>query len=106
MPAFTITVSEEENAFIEARREDMQRVLLGTSISKNEAVKNLILSDRKHEAQLFEVTEHILSQGISEALHSLGWEPDRIVAALEAFQEAHKEARRLHLPQVQVKDIP
>ena len=106
MPAFTITVSDQENALIEARREDMQRTFPGVSISKNDAVKNLILSDKKHEARLYDVMLHVITNDIAEALGSLGWDGDEIVTVLRGVYAAHPESRRLHLPlPVEAHDI-
>ena len=79
--------------------------MLGVKVSKSDACKSLMMSDRKHEARLYNVMLHVITNDIAEALHSLGWDGDKIVSVLEGVYAAHPEARRLHLPQLQAEDI-
>ena len=104
MKPLTISISDAQEAAILERQADMQR-MFGVAVSKSDACKSLMLSDRKHEARLYDVMVHTMMSDFSEALHSLGWDGDKIVGILEGVQEAHRESRRLHLPQVEIKDI-
>lgn len=104
MKSFSISVTDAEEAAILERQADMQR-MFGVSVSKSDACKSLMLSDRKHEARLFDIPVHVLMNDVAEALHSLGRDGGKVSDTLGDLQDAHRESRRLHLPQVEVKDV-
>lgn len=104
MKTFSISVTEAEEAVILERQADMRRTL-GVKLSKSDACKSLMMSDRKHEARLHDVMPHVIANDIAEALRSLGWDGEKISSVLEGLYAAHPEAQRLHLPQMGAQDI-
>lgn len=105
MKHFSISITEAEEAVILERQADMQRMFHGIKVSKSDACKSLMMSDRKHEARLHDVMLHVITNDIAEALHSLGWKGDKISSVLEGVYAAHPESRRLHLPPAKTEDI-
>ena len=106
MPSFSITLTESEHKRVEEKREDMQKMFVGLSFSKNDIVKHLMFGrSDKHEARLWDVPIHVLTNDVAEALHALGVDGEDITAVLHRLAEAHAKSRDLHLPKVVVKDI-
>ena len=105
MPSFSITLTESEHKRVEDKREDMQKMFVGMSISKNDVVKYMMFGSDKHEARLWDVPIHVLQTDVAEALHARGEDGEDITAVLHRLAEAHAKSRDLHLPKVVVKDI-
>lgn len=81
-------------------------MLVGVSISKNEAVKYLMFGrSDKHKARLWDICLEFLSADVAEALHALSVDGDEISSVLLRLSEAHAKSRDLHLPKVVAKDI-
>ena len=106
MPSFSITLTDAEHKQIEEVREDMTKMFVGMSISKNDVVKYLMFGrSDKHLARLWDVPIHTLTTDVAEALHALDVEGEDITAVLRRLDEAHAKARELHLPKKVAKDI-
>ena len=106
MPTFSISLTDEENSRVDEVRDEIQKMLVGVSISKNEAVKYLMFGrSDKHKARLWDIFLESLTADVAEALHSLGVDGDEITSVLLRLSEAHAKSRDLHLPKVVAKDI-
>ena len=106
MPTFSISLTDAENGRVDEVREEMRKMFVGVSISKNDVVKYLMFGrSDKHKARLWDILLESLTADVAEALHALGVDGDDITTVLLRLSEAHAKSRELHLPKTVAEDI-
>ena len=99
-----VTTKEQKDE-IERVREDMQKSVLGhwsnngdaasdlvpvpTKITRSDAIRHMIASDRRHEARLVHVDGYALVTDIGRALEALDYDADARTQVLAGVQAAH-----------------
>ena len=78
---------------VDAIHEHMQKTFEGIKVARSDAVRHMILRDRRPEARLVHVNLNTLSSDIANALTKAGYEPDKITEALTAVRIAHEQVR-------------
>jgi len=78
---------------VDAIHEHMQKTFEGIKVARSDAVRHMILRDRRPEARLVHVNLSTLSADIANALATAGYEPDRITETLTAVRIAHEQVR-------------
>ncbi len=106
MPTFSISLNDAQNGRVDEAREEIQKMFVGVSISKNDVVKYLMFGrSDKHKARLWDIALESLTEDVAEALHALEVDGDDITMVLQRLSEAHAKSRDLHLPKKVAKDI-
>ena len=100
-----ISLSEAEMAKVQRIQDDLERMAKGISVSQPEAVRHLMLRDRRHEARLHHLNIHTLSAGVAEALHALDYDGDEIAKVLKTLAAAREKSRELHQLEASAGDI-
>ena len=64
-----VSLSEAEMEKVQVVQNDLEKMFEGISVSQPDAVRHLMLRDRRHEARLHHLNIQTLSAGVAEALH-------------------------------------